>query len=66
VLYCLSHVSSSFCSGYFEDRVLLFAQAGLDLDPHILSFPAISGMTGWHPVSIYGFHKLFCSAGLEM
>jgi hypothetical protein len=29
VLYCLSHVSNSFCSGYFGDRISLFAQAGL-------------------------------------
>jgi hypothetical protein len=28
-LYGLSHVSSPFCSGYFGDTLLLFAQAGL-------------------------------------
>jgi hypothetical protein len=32
VLYCLSHASSPFHTGYFGDRVLLFAQAGVDLD----------------------------------
>jgi hypothetical protein len=37
-LYHLSHTSSPFCSGYLGDGVLLFAQAGLDGDPHILSF----------------------------
>jgi hypothetical protein len=29
VLYRLSHASSSFCSGYFGDGVLLLALAGL-------------------------------------
>jgi hypothetical protein len=28
-----------FCSGYFEDRVLFFAQAGLDYDAPLESFP---------------------------
>jgi hypothetical protein len=27
VLFCLSHVCSSFCSGYFGQKVLFFAQA---------------------------------------
>jgi hypothetical protein len=35
-LYHLSHTSSLFCSGYFGDRVLLFAQAVLS--PSILYF----------------------------
>jgi hypothetical protein len=26
-------------SRYFEDRVSIFAQAGLDLDPSVLGFP---------------------------
>jgi hypothetical protein len=38
VLYCLSIAFSPFCSGYFENSVLLFSQAGLDLDPPILYF----------------------------
>jgi hypothetical protein len=38
VVYCLSHIPNSFCSGYFRDRVLLFSQACLDPDPTILSF----------------------------
>jgi hypothetical protein len=37
-LYSLSHTSSS---GYFGDRALLFVQAGLDHNPHILSFPSL-------------------------
>jgi hypothetical protein len=41
VLYHLSHSSSPFCSGYFGDRVLLFAQTGLDCDPPILGFPQL-------------------------
>jgi hypothetical protein len=32
VLYCLSHTSSPFPSGYCGDGVLLFAQADLDND----------------------------------
>jgi hypothetical protein len=38
VLYHLNHASSPFCSGYFGDRVSLFAQAGLDLDPPVFHF----------------------------
>jgi hypothetical protein len=38
-LYHFSHASSPFCSGYFGDGVLLFAQASLDHDPTILCFP---------------------------
>jgi hypothetical protein len=37
-LYCLSNTSSPFCSGYIRDRVLLFAQAGMDHDPSVLYF----------------------------
>jgi hypothetical protein len=36
--YHLSHAFSLFCSGYLEIGVLLFAQAGMDLDPSILGF----------------------------
>jgi hypothetical protein len=32
VLYRLSRTPSPFCSGYFEDRVSLFAQVSLDYD----------------------------------
>jgi hypothetical protein len=37
VLYHLN--DTPFCSGYFGDMVLLFAQASLDSDPTILHFP---------------------------
>jgi hypothetical protein len=37
-LYCLNHASSPLCSGYFGDRISLFAQTSLDSDPPILSF----------------------------
>jgi hypothetical protein len=39
VLYGLSHffIPSPFCSGYFEDRVTLFVQDGLDHDSPFLS-----------------------------
>jgi hypothetical protein len=47
VLYCLSHASNPFCSGYFGNSVLLFAQASLDHDP---IFP---GMTGVHTMPSY-------------
>jgi hypothetical protein len=36
-LYCLSHASSPFYSGYFGDRGSLFVQAGLNLHPPVLS-----------------------------
>jgi hypothetical protein len=35
----LSHTFTSFCSGYFGSKVLLFAQASLDSKLPILSFP---------------------------
>jgi hypothetical protein len=38
-LYHLNHTSSSFCFGYFEERILLFAQTGLDHNPPIFCFP---------------------------
>jgi hypothetical protein len=37
-LYHLSRDFSLFCSNYFEDRVLLFSQSGLDSATPILSF----------------------------
>jgi hypothetical protein len=42
VLYCLSYNSRPFCSAYFGDRALLFAQAYVDCwnDRHIPPCPA--------------------------
>jgi hypothetical protein len=40
----LSHISSPFCIGYFWDEVLLYIQAGLDLDSPIYD-SHIAGMT---------------------
>jgi hypothetical protein len=37
-LYCLSHTSSPFYSGYFGDKVLLFVLPGMDHDHTILHF----------------------------
>jgi hypothetical protein len=37
-LYLFSHAASPFWSDYFGDRVSLFAQASLDVYPHILRF----------------------------
>jgi hypothetical protein len=34
----LSHNSNPFCSGYFGDRVSLFAEIDLDYNPPILNF----------------------------
>jgi hypothetical protein len=39
----LSHTSSSFCSGYFGDRVLFFVQAGWDCDPPSSRFQLLLG-----------------------
>jgi hypothetical protein len=44
-LYHLTHISNPFCSGYFRDKILLFAQARLDFD-NIFTFPTVSEMTG--------------------
>jgi hypothetical protein len=38
VLYGLSNASNPFCSGYFWDRVLLFAWASLDYVPPIYAY----------------------------
>jgi hypothetical protein len=45
MLYCLSYVSSPFCSACFGDRVLPFfpSKSGLDHDPPILSFLRLLG-----------------------
>jgi hypothetical protein len=54
VLYHFGHASSPFCSGYFGDRVSLFAQTNLDLNLPIWHLPH-SWMTGT------GCHaQLFC------
>jgi hypothetical protein len=45
VLYYLSHAPSLFHSGYFGNRVSLFAQASLDHDLPFSYFPPIAGMT---------------------
>jgi hypothetical protein len=37
-LYCLSHAFNPFCSGYFGDKISLFAHASLDDHPSILGF----------------------------
>jgi hypothetical protein len=42
--YQLRHAISPFCSGYFGDRSSLFAQAGLDGGPLILSFLPLLGL----------------------
>jgi hypothetical protein len=49
MLYCLSHASNPFCSGYFGDRVSFFAQ--VDLDCFML--PAVVGMTDIHLVDTH-------------
>jgi hypothetical protein len=43
-LYHMSYADSPFCSGYFGDRISLFAPAGLD---HILLFMQPAVKTGW-------------------
>jgi hypothetical protein len=41
-LYCLSHTSSPFCSGYFGDGGLEnnLPELALNLSPHDFSFPS--------------------------
>jgi hypothetical protein len=41
-LYCLNHTSSPFFSGYFGDKVSLFAQAGLNHNSPIFKLPTIT------------------------
>jgi hypothetical protein len=38
-LYCLNHPSSPFCSGYFRDRVSIFALVGLEPLSSYFMFP---------------------------
>jgi hypothetical protein len=45
--YCLSHISISFCFGYFWDRVSHFSWDGLDFDPPTYA-SHIAGMTGMY------------------
>jgi hypothetical protein len=64
----LNHTPSPFCSGYFRDRVLLFAQASLNPDSHFM-FPTVAGMTGmyYHAqlLAEIGSCLLFARADLE-
>jgi hypothetical protein len=63
ILYLLSNASSSFCFGYFGDRVLFFAQASLDHDSPILCFllgiRACSNMPNIFPLK-YVLTDFFC------
>jgi glutamine cyclotransferase len=45
VLYHMSHASSSFYSGYLQDRVSLFAQTG-KMKSSYLCFSTVAEMTG--------------------
>jgi hypothetical protein len=70
VFYWLSHSSTSLCSDYFGDRVLLFAQAGLVHSSSILCFPP---SLGWHAHTTmpnffplrWALANFFGQAGLE-
>jgi hypothetical protein len=72
VLYCFSYDSSLFPSGYFGGRVSLFAQASLDCDSLILSFPPSLGVTDvYHHTQLFpsrwGFANFFFALiGLEL
>jgi hypothetical protein len=60
-----SHTTSSFCSSYFADRVLLFTQPSWTVMP-----PAIAGVIGsCHHTQLLvnmGSHKLFAQVGLKL
>jgi hypothetical protein len=58
-LYCLSHTSRPFCSGYFGYRVSLFAQAGLDSNTPILSFSPSPPTPTPHPPLRQGLKNFF-------
>jgi hypothetical protein len=47
-LFHLSQTSSPFYSGYFRDKVSLFARASLDHSPSTSRLPTVTGMTGVH------------------
>jgi hypothetical protein len=68
VLYHLSCSASPFYTGYFGDRVSLYAWASLDLvSPSYTS--QVAGMTGTYhstqPLVEMGSYKLFAGAGLK-
>jgi hypothetical protein len=66
--YPLSHAYSPFCSGYFGDRVLLFAQASLDCDPPILAVAEMTGAYHIMPSFFSGeteYRKIFVRASPE-
>jgi hypothetical protein len=56
----LSHACSPCCSGYFGDRILLFAQAGLDHNPPILLFLPSLGWQLWTTMPFF-----FCWDGIS-
>jgi hypothetical protein len=47
-LYHLSQASIPFCSAYFGDMFLCFAQAGLHCGPPILCIGSVARMIGVH------------------
>jgi hypothetical protein len=65
-LYHFRHTTSPFCSGYFGNRISLFAWDGQDHNLNIFKLPTISGMMGMHHYDQFvfplgwGSHKLFC------
>jgi hypothetical protein len=52
-LYHWSHTSSLLCSGYFEDKVSLFALTGLDHDPPILFFCCTGMICAFHHAQLF-------------
>jgi hypothetical protein len=63
-LYCLSNTTGPFCSGYFGNMVLIFAQAGLGYDSSILNFPLLLECRHITPHPAFsiemGRHKFVC------
>jgi hypothetical protein len=55
MLYCLSHVSSAFCSGYFGATVSLFAQLAWTPFSYF-TLPILAGMTGVYYHAQLFFH----------
>jgi hypothetical protein len=58
VLYCLSHTSSSFCCGYFEDMVLWTICQGWHQTAILISASQVARLTSvshWCLASISGF-----------
>jgi hypothetical protein len=51
--YHLSHTSLSVCSGYYENKVLLLSQVGLDQDCPILGFLLSLGWQDHIPAPSY-------------